>query len=331
MKIYTPEHLNYLKRIYKGHHSAESTKMFNRRFKLNATRKAVTSLAKRYGFKSGYKNRTGWNKMYFEKHIRYLKKIVPNTDYKIVTKLFNEKFGFNLSVNSLRSLCKRIGVHNGFTGHFPKGHVPQNKGVRGVYYPGCEKGWFKKGNVPWDYMPVGSERVTTDGYVEVKVSDTAMPVQRRWKGKHKILWEKKHGKIPKGHCLIFLDGNKQNVTLDNLMMVSHPVRYVMCHLNYFTDDIEKTKTYVRLAQLKVALANRKRESFKKVKGHMVVLTNNGKRIWVARVNGKWIAVKEYKTGIRPIRAALKPRDNRKDAERDLYEYALSRGWQRVEE
>jgi hypothetical protein len=258
-KIYTSKHLNYLKRIYKGRHSAESTKMFNKRFKTNATIKAVKSLAKRYGFKSGYKNTTSWNKMVFEKHIRFLKKIVPNTDYKIVTKLFNEKFRFNLSVENLRALCKRKNIHNGFTGVFSKGHIPHNKGIRGIYYPGCEKGWFKKNHVPWDYMPVGSERVRTDGYVDVKISDTAMPVQRRWKAKHVIIWEKKYGKVPEGHCLIFLDGNKLNIKLNNLMMITFQVRAVMCKLKYFTDDREKTKTNLRLAQLKVALANRKRE------------------------------------------------------------------------
>jgi hypothetical protein len=256
---YGPKHLNYLKKIYKGRHSAEITKMFNRHFKMNATEKAVKSLAKRFGIKSGYKNRTSWNKKFCEKHIHYLKKTVPNTDYKIVTKLFNEKYGFNLSVENLRGLCKRKGIHNGFTGNFPKGHVPHNKGVRGVYYSGCEKGWFKKGHVPRNYMPVGSERVTADGYVEIKVSDTAMPVQRRWKAKHIIIWEKKYGKVPEGHCLIFLDGNKLNITLNNLMMISFPVRAVMCHLKYFTDNKIKTKTNLRLAQLKVALANRKRE------------------------------------------------------------------------
>jgi hypothetical protein len=264
-KIYTSEHLNYLKKIYIGRHSNEAAEMFNRRFKMNATPKAIKALARRYGFKSGYKNTTSWNKKYFEEHIRYLKKIVPNTDYKIVTKLFNQKFGLNITVEQLRGLLKRKGLHNGFTGFFPKGHVPANKGVKGVYYPGCEKGWYKKGHVPWDYMPVGSERMNSNGYIDVKVSDTAKPVQRRWKAKHVILWEKAHGKVPQGHCVIFLDGNRRNITLNNLEMISMPVRAVMCHLNYFTNNMKITKTCIALAKFKVVLANRKRELSKKVK------------------------------------------------------------------
>jgi len=257
-KIYTPKHLNYLKKIYMGRHSDEAAKMFNRRFKMNATPKAIKSLAKRYGFKSGYKNTTSWNKMFFDEHIRFLKKIVPNTDYKVVVKLFNQKFGFNITKEQLRNLLKRKGVHNGFTGFFLKGHVPANKGVKGVYYPGSEKTWFKKGHVPWDYMPVGAERINGGGYVEVKISDTAMPVQRRWKLKHIILWEKEHGKVPPCHCVIFLDGNRQNITLNNLEMISMPVRAVMCRRKYFTNNREETKTCLMLAQLKVSIATAKR-------------------------------------------------------------------------
>jgi hypothetical protein len=208
---------------------------------------------------SGYKNKTSWNKKYYEKHIRFLKKILPGTDYKAVTELFNKKFSFNITAEKLKALCQRAGLKNGLSGRFPKGHVPQNKGVKGVWNPGSEKTWFKKGHKNINEKPVGSERTNADGYVEVKVSDTVVPRQRRWKAKHVILWEKKHGKVPKGHCLVFLDGDRQNITLDNLMMISFPVRAVMCHLKYFTGDKEKTKTNITLARMKVALADRKRE------------------------------------------------------------------------
>lgn len=328
-KEYAPEHLKYLKSIYKGRHILEITKLFNKRFHLKKTAIAVKSFAKKNGLKSGYKNKTSWNIKYNEKHIRYLKEITPNTDYKTVTELFNKKFGFGITVQKLRSLCKRKGVRNGFTGFFPKGHVPANKGMKGVYAPGCEKTWFKKGNVPWDYMPVGSERVTADGYVEIKISDTALPVQRRWKAKHIIVWEKARGAIPRKHNVIFLDGNRKNITLDNLMLVSAGVHAVMNRNKYYTNDKEETKKNLTFALLKVALANKKRESFKKIKGNMVVLNNNGKRIWISRVKDKWIAVMETKKGQRVL-AKLKPRDRREDAERDLCEYALLRGWQRVE-
>lgn len=38
--------------------------------------------------------------------------------------------------------------------------------------------------------------------------------------KHRFLWETANGPIPKGHKVIFADGDKTNITLDNLIMVS---------------------------------------------------------------------------------------------------------------
>ena len=330
--IYTAKHLKYLKSIYKGRHILETTKLFNKRFRMRVTPAALKTYAQRFGLRSGYKPGSDWNKKYYEKHIRFLKKNVPGRHYSETVKIFNKRFGFTITARQLASLCKRVGIQTGFTGYFPKGHVPHNKGIKGVYYPGCEKGWFKKGDVPWDYMPVGTERVNADGYVDIKITDTAMPVQRRWKAKHIILWEKEHGKVPRGHCVIFLDGNKKNITLNNLMMVSRQVHAVMCHLNYFTKDRERTRANCTLAQLKVAIGDRKRESFKRVKRTMVFLDNNGMRIQVVKIEGKkkWVAMRESKYGLRLLKAKIKPRNSIAAARRDLYEYALTRNWQRVE-
>jgi len=298
---------------------------------MHVTPAALKTYAQRYGLRSGYKPGSDWNKKYFEKHIKFLKKNVPGRHYSEVVKIFNKRFGFSITARQLASLCKRVGIQTGFTGFFPKGHVPHNKGVKGVYYPGCEKGWFKKGQRSMNYMPVGTERINPDGYIEIKVSDTAMPVQRRWKAKHIIVWEKAHGKIPKKHYIVFLDGNKNNISLDNLMLVHQGVHGIMNSRKLYTNNIEKTKEHITLANLKLSLAKKKRESSTKFKGHIVVFDNYDNRIWIERIENKWIAVRNFKKGIRQIRANLKPRDKRKDAERDLYEYALSRGWQRIKE
>ena len=44
-------------------------------------------------------------------------------------------------------------------------------GKKGICADGCERTWFKKGHIPANYRPVGSERVNADGYIEVKVAD----------------------------------------------------------------------------------------------------------------------------------------------------------------
>ncbi|HCA7627791.1 HNH endonuclease signature motif containing protein [Pseudomonas aeruginosa] len=82
---------------------------------------------------------------------------------------------------------------------------------------------FKKGQKPHTWLPVGSTRVSADGYLQRKISDTGYP-PRDWKGMHILLWEEHFGPIPTGHCVCFKDNNKQNVVIDNLELITRAER-----------------------------------------------------------------------------------------------------------
>ncbi|EAU43905.1 HNH endonuclease [Salipiger bermudensis] len=124
----------------------------------------------------------------------------------------------DVSLSNFTSLCKRKGWMTGRTGCFKKGQVPPNKGRKGYCAPGSEKGWFKKGErrgVAVElYKPIGTERVSKDGYIERKIHD-GMPLQSRWRAVHLIRWEEANGPLPDGHCLKCLDGDKANTAPDN--------------------------------------------------------------------------------------------------------------------
>lgn len=131
----------------------------------------------------------------------------------------------------------RRGDHRGRDCWFPKGHVPANKGVK---HP---KGWapgrmretqFKPGTragvavALW--KPVGSERVSKDGYLERKIRDGVPPGlsrreenryrMRSWRAVHLLVWEAANGPLPKGHAVAFRNGDKTDIRLDNLVLVS---------------------------------------------------------------------------------------------------------------
>ena len=82
-------------------------------------------------------------------------------------------------------------------------------------YERCAPTMFKKGNKPANHKPVGSERVNIYGYVEVKVAEP-----NKWRQKHRILWEQTNGPIPPGYILRFRNGNRQDITLGNLYLIS---------------------------------------------------------------------------------------------------------------
>lgn len=104
---------------------------------------------------------------------------------------------------------------------FSKGHDPWNKGVKGLHFKGSEKGQFKKGHKPQTWVPVGTQVITDDGYLKIKISDDrTVPSRFNWKMAHVIEWENLHGPIPKGHIVVFRNGNRRDIRIENLEMIT---------------------------------------------------------------------------------------------------------------
>ena len=115
----------------------------------------------------------------------------------------------------------RLDGKRGYGSRFVKGMEPPNKGLR---RPGWHRGrmketQFKKGHRPHTWKPIGTEKVDSDGYLRRKLTDTGYP-PKDWVAVHRINWEAAHGPIPKGHMVIFRDGNKKNVAVENLECIS---------------------------------------------------------------------------------------------------------------
>lgn len=132
--------------------------------------------------------------------------------------MFVEKFGrSDVSLNNYNALCKRKGWMTGRTGCFEPGQVPQNKGKKMPYNANSAKTQFKKGQVPPNRLPLWTERVGKDGYIEMKVplEDPYTGFKKRFMHKHRYLWEKQNGPLPKGMALKCLDGDRTNTNPDN--------------------------------------------------------------------------------------------------------------------
>ena len=52
-----------------------------------------------------------------------------------------------------------------------------------------------------------------------KVSDTGYP-PRDWRGVHLLLWEEHHGSVPPGHAVVFKNGNKADIRIENLELIT---------------------------------------------------------------------------------------------------------------
>lgn len=138
---------------------------------------------------------------------------------KELTTLFNARFNLSMSADQISAKCLRMGLKTGRTGCFEKGLATWNKGLKG--YMGANATSFKKGQLPHNTRPNGSERICSkDGYVLVKVNGKFIL-------KHRWLWERHHGKIPKGYNVVFKDRDKTNFDIDNLILMSYAEMGVM--------------------------------------------------------------------------------------------------------
>ena len=174
---------------------------------------------------------------------QYLAEITPGRGYKEIQSMMSCKFGFDYTHHQIKGAITRNKLNTGRTGRFEKGHATWNKGTKGLTKANVTS--FKKGQKPHNYKPLGSERITKDGYCEIKVSDTG----RRWRPKHVLIYEKHHGKVPKGSAVIFLDGDKRNFDIDNLYLVTRSQLAMLNKNSLIQKDAELTKTAINVVDL----------------------------------------------------------------------------------
>jgi hypothetical protein len=79
---------------------------------------------------------------------------------------------------------------------------------------------FQKGIVPHNIKPIGYERITRDGYVEVKVRESKTNSKNKnFELKHRLVWQQHNGEIPEGMNVEFVAGaDRLNFTIDDLVL-----------------------------------------------------------------------------------------------------------------
>lgn len=129
--------------------------------------------------------------------------------------------GIKKSKEWFRENAERNGRNNAvwLKTRFVKGHATWNKGIPCPPRGRTPDTQFKPKHLPHTYLPIGSERTSSEGYLQRKMTDTGHP-PRDWVGVHHIVWLAAGRDIPPGHRVCFKDGDKRNLALDNLELVS---------------------------------------------------------------------------------------------------------------
>ena len=185
---------------------------------------------------------------YTEEVLDFIRKDYIGVSNPEMARRLEQEFGRKFEKKAVGKYRNLIGCPSGRKG--AEGCIPHNKGRKGYVQPGCEKGWFKKGEPSHNCQPIGTEVINGQGYCEVKVSES------KWIYKQRLVWEQVHGPVPKGYSIIFADGNKENFDIDNLICVSNREKLAMNQQKLRFDNAEMTKAGHNLAKLIIATQER---------------------------------------------------------------------------
>lgn len=246
-----------------GKSAEELANLTNENFGTQFTKYSMKSYKSNYGLKSNTRggNPAGESKVFPKEVAEFIKNNALGIGNAELAELVNKTFNIVYSRQQIKTYKHNHKISSGLDGRFLPGTIPPNKGKKmpKELYEKCSKTMFKKGNTPQNHKPVGSERIDSkDGFVLIKVSEPS-----KWRLKHVVLWEKHNGPVPKGHKIVFLDSNRQNIVIENLVIVTDAEMLVVNRSNLKSQYPELTKIGIAVAKTKCAIRkikkNRKNE------------------------------------------------------------------------
>lgn len=250
---YSPQHLEFVRDGYKRMSIPELTVEFNRVFGLDKTQQQVRAIIKNHKFKSGRRQgelTKGRYRLFTPEQVDFIIKGYRKWSLVELTEQLNEAFNDTKTVSQIRSFTRNHHIKSGRTGHFEKGQESWNAGTKGLMK--ANSGSFKKGDIPVNRRPVGSERVNVEGYIEIKTAEPNV-----WSLKHRVVYQLTNGDIPEGHNIRFRDGNRSNCSLSNLILVNNRENALLNQRYKLNEQpIEQRDTFVLLAKLDVKSAER---------------------------------------------------------------------------
>ena len=256
---YPPEVHAFIRENVKGRTVEELANMTNAAFGTSFTPSSMQAYKKNHKLKSdlppGYRP-IRHSKTFPQNVADYIRDNYKGVGPTEMAARLNEMFGTSYNVSQINRYYQRHQYKSGLTGHFEKGCIPANKGRKGYYAPGAEKGFFKKGNTPHNKLPVGTIKQKTDGYLWKKIGEGG----RDWRQLHILLWEEANGPIPDKHLIVFRDGNPLNCVLENMMMVSTAENGIMNRYGLRSSNPELTETGLLVAKVKIAASEKERRT-----------------------------------------------------------------------
>lgn len=178
--------------------------------------------------------------VFTEEENLWLKEHIDDGTHQYVAKLFNERFGTNLSKQSISNhTIKRLHLHKKVN----RGQILKGKRVSKSY-------------------PIGFEKWNGE-YVYIKIRDDiigkySLAYNKNWMRKDYYIWQQNGNSLPKNknEVLIHLNGDRKDCSIENLYLTTRNANLLMSRNHWFTTSREHTLTAIKYCELLDALKGR---------------------------------------------------------------------------
>ncbi len=264
-KRYSQEQKDFLAKFIPGHSADEILEAFEVRWPEDGmTIGKIRAYKKNHKISSGthYKAPLG----YPQEFLDFVTKEAPGRSNKELHELVCRQFGPDLiTFGHLKAFKKNHKISSGLDGRFVKGQESFNKGKTWDDFMPKESQkrsratTFKKGNRPHNHLQIGSVIHTTDGYLIRKIGEPNV-----WEFVHRATWEERNGPVPDGQMVSFKDGDKDNCSIDDLMLISLAENAMMNTRGLRFDRAEATEVGLTIAKMHLQIREKRKKCKQRV-------------------------------------------------------------------
>lgn len=168
--------------------------------------------------------------LFNQEQISFIKKNVNGNRNKELAQLINDEFDLSITPTQICQWKQTHGVKS------KTSLYGWRKGKKG----GVD---FKMPSEPKHSKPIGSERRTKRGIIQIKIE------RGKWIDKHRYIWEQANGSVPNNHVIIFMNEDKNDFRLENLKCISRRELSYMNKQKYEIYDAESKETAILLSKI----------------------------------------------------------------------------------
>lgn len=221
-KLFNDEEEQFIMDNVRGKYAPELALLFNEKFNRNITWQQISRWKRNNKISSGLGHKPLFNK----EEEQFIIDNAYGVSSEDLTNMFNKKFNKNMEVKQIRNYKEKNRIKNGRDTTFKCGKQVHSQS-----------------------KPLGSEYVKYDRGLKQTYIKVGFP--NVWELKNRYMYKKYHGEIPKNCKIIFLNGNRDDFSKENLECITMHEQTIMASSDYYFNNKELTKTGLLITKLKI--------------------------------------------------------------------------------